>query len=80
MLSGSRKGEGESKRRISTVLAEVEEEHSEKNSISHMQSRVNSKAPKQMPETKRSELSQSAGLEKKKHHKIIVLKDYDPNE
>lgn len=80
MLSGSRKGEGDSKRRISTALAEVEEEHSEKNSLSHMQSNANSKVHKRMPETKRSELSQSTGIEKKRQHTIMVLKDYSPNE
>jgi len=79
MLSGSRNGGGETKRRISTVLASVEEEHSDKNSHSHPHIR-NNKTHKHRLENKSSGHSQSTGIDKIKHRKIIVLKDLDPDE
>ena len=75
---------GDSRRRISTVLAQVEEEqHSEKNSLSHAPTIITNTAIvnhyKGSQETLRSNFSLST-IEKKKHKqkKILVLKDYDP--
>jgi len=79
MLSGSR-NELDNKRLHSTVLAEVAEENSEK---THNAKNENYKLVKnescsknENEQTQKSQIK--SNLEKKKPHKIIVLKDYNP--
>jgi hypothetical protein len=76
MLSGSRNDNGDSKRRLSTVLAEVAEEHSEKTYHAKKPQRNDSSARHGIDQSLKSH--DTMNLDKKRPRKIIVLKDYNP--
>lgn len=78
MLSGSRNEAGDSKRRLSTALAEVAEEHSEKTHHAKKPHRNDSSARHGIDQSLKSH--DTLNQDKKRPRKIIVLKDYNPAE
>ena len=80
MLSGSRNEPEDSKRRFSTALAEVAEEHSEKTIQAKKahRNKANNDSASKIGIDQSLKSHDTLNMEKKKPRKIIVLKDYNP--